>query len=139
MFVGFPIIKNKDQVLAAINSLTRKGIGFILALLQKKMIKGVNVKIIMSLLVKTVKNDTNEYKIMKSLICEPLDLLTAKLAKNAKKPVSSRIMDIKERDRKIINNFKGLIAELFVKDWKAIWGSNKLNINMSIAPIKIGQ
>lgn len=93
----------------------------------------------MSLLVKTVRNDTNEYKITKSFICESFDLLTATLAKNAKKPVSSRTMEIKERERNMTRSFKGLMAELLVKDWKAIFGSSNPNIKRRIAPIKTGQ
>ena len=46
------------QVCAAANSAIKKGVGLICAFLQKYIMKGVNVKIIISLEVKTVRIDT---------------------------------------------------------------------------------
>ena len=62
MFVGLPIIKAILQVLAATNSAIRYGRGLILAFLAKKHIKGVNVRMMMSFDVKTVRTDTVMYK-----------------------------------------------------------------------------
>ena len=62
IFVGFPIIKNILQVLAATNSAIRYGIGLILAFLQKKQINGVNVKMMMSFDVNTVKIEAIRYR-----------------------------------------------------------------------------
>ena len=60
MLVGLPIINISDHVLAATNSLTKYGIGLILALLQKKHINGVSVNMTMSLEVNIVNIDVNK-------------------------------------------------------------------------------
>ncbi len=116
MFVGFPMIKNILQVLAATNSAIRYGIGLILAFLQKKQMNGVNVKMMMSFDVKTVNTDAIKYKETKSFICEPLALFRVAFARYLKNPISSKNTDIKVSVINITNIFIGLIDELATSD-----------------------
>ena len=60
-------MNSSDQVLAAANSATKYGIGLIFALLQKKQINGVKVKITISLDVKIVNAAVKKYKMVKSV------------------------------------------------------------------------
>ena len=116
IFVGFPIIKNMLQVLAATNSAIRYGIGLILAFLQKKQINGVNVKIMMSFDVNIVKIEAIKYRDINSLICEPFALFSVAFARYLKNPISSKNTEIKVSVINITNIFIGFIDELATKD-----------------------
>ena len=71
---------------------------------------GVNDKIIMSFEVNTVSIDTVMYKYKNSLVCPVRARLSATLAKNLKKPSSSRNMDSTVMDRNSARILSGFIA-----------------------------
>ena len=104
--------KNIDQVLAVTNSLIRYGIGEIFALLQKKIMNGVKVMMIISFEVNTVSTAMIKVRIKNSVVCFPFAFFRAYIASTLKKPTSSKIveMNIKEKNRESIS--RGLIPSL---------------------------
>ena len=69
----------------------------------------------MSFDVNIVKIETKTYKVMNKESCDPLTLLRVQLARWAKKPTSSKNIEIKDIERNKTKIFKGLIPPLFVK------------------------
>ena len=123
------------QVLAAINSLTKYGIGDIFAFLQKNKINGVKVRIIMSFDVNIVRIDTKIYSVTNNETCDFLTLTNVHLAKCAKNPSSSRNIEISDIERNKTKIFIGFIPPLFVNE---LHHSPKVSeVNKTImAPIK---
>ena len=127
--VGFPIGSSIEYVFAATNSIIKKGIGFILPLLAKYNIKGVNVKITISFEVKIVKIDINKYNEKKSVYWLDLNLLINLIATNEKNPASSKAIEIKDTDINKTKIFNGFNFEFVNKISINSFFSNSGNIN----------
>jgi len=137
--VGFPISKSIEKVLAAINSSTKKGRGLILAFLQKKIIKGVKVKIITSLEVKTVRIEVVIYRIIKTDNCVWLAFCKALLARYLNNPASSRTIDRQLIEINKQSIFKGFIWLEAVSSLISELKSTNLRLKIKTAPNKGGK
>ena len=113
--VGLPIDKTILQVFAAVNSITRYGIGFILPFLEKCNINGVNVNMTISFEVNMVMIDINVYKTKNSMYWLFLYLSMNIDAIYLKKPASSSEIDIKDMEMNNTNIFNGFNSLLDIK------------------------
>ena len=69
----------------------------------------------MSFDVNIVSNDTNTYKVINSEICDFLTLSNVQFARCAKKPNSSKNIDINDIDRNNTNIWMGSIPSFLIK------------------------
>ncbi len=115
ILVGLPIDKTILQVFAAVNSITRYGIGFILPFLEKYNINGVNVNMTISFEVNMVMIDINVYKTKNSMYWLFLYLSMNIDAIYLKKPASSSEIDIKDMEMNNTNIFNGFNSLLDIK------------------------
>ena len=134
IFVGFPMIKNMLQVLAATNSATRYGIGLIFAFLQKKHINGVNVKMMMSFDVNTVNIEAIRYRDINSFSCEPFALFKVAFARYLKNPISSKNTETKVSVINITNILIGLIEVFATNESKTSFAGTSDVAKSMIAP-----
>ena len=131
-----PIKNINDQVFAAKNSAIKYGIALIFALLQKKQIKGVNVRITISFDVNTVKTLVKAYKAKKRAYWFDFALLVARWAKYLNNPNSSKRMEIIVIEKNKTMIFNGFI-DVFDVNWfqTSLIGAYPCAIN-KIAPNK---
>ena len=104
-----------EKVFAATNSPIKYGIGFTFVCLQKKQIKGVKVRITISLDVNVVRIAATRYILIKIEICLLCANFTAFIAAHLNNPISSKNIDKKVMDKNNTKIFIGLIALFAVK------------------------
>ena len=135
IFVGFPTINIIDAVFAALNSIIRYGIGFILERFVKYIINGVNVRIIISFDVNIVTKHIKINKIVNNLYWLFLQIFVDLYARKLKNPKLSHTIE-----RNVIEKNK---TSIFIGDIKGLLNSELyislnvicLNIIIVIAPM----